>query len=63
MELCWEWDFCLLCLKRPWDGERRRDQAGEMKGALVRRQSGAWAGKEGSRRDAANERSPTAPIL
>ena len=27
--LCCEWDFCLLCVERPWDGETRRDEAEE----------------------------------
>ena len=49
---CCEWGFCLLCLKRPWDGETRRDEAEEMKGALVKRQRGIldWQGRQPQRR-------------
>ena len=50
--LCCEWDFCLLCLDRPWDGETRRDEAEEMKEALVKRQRGIldWQGRKPQRR-------------
>lgn len=44
-------DFLALCLKRP-DGETRRDEAEEMKGARVNRQRGGpdWQGRPPQRR-------------